>query len=897
MICSIRKGGRAGQSILFLLALLALPGLLACGTSMQASKPESKAVPAAAKAAASPAVTSLEAKEIDDSIRVSLATDKPVEFNVFRLQDPVRLVVDVRGAGAGEFAGERKVALAPVQSIRSVAAVGDGSAGPLSRFEILLDPLTTYQIVTSETSLVIDFAKPGVAGAKAVTARAVPAGAAKAAASTSSSAPNPTVSSVKVDREGEGYLITLAGDGALDFQTVMPDATTLIIDVIGAENQVWPAQIDPGVALIKSIRVAQVLQPEKKVRVISELTSPVTYEVSSTGSQIYVHLGTGKAMAAAGAVEGPTLRDLYFKPEEGIWKIVLSGDRELKADVIPSDDPLIFMLGFEGATVSPDAPQELDLSPLNDVVRNITLESMDEPVRMARLTMRLARAVPYQVLQSGQQIYINITREPTVAPASRRVFEIKGMTSSVVAVKPGEATASTDEEDINSLYIEKKKTYTGDPITLDLKDADIREVLRIISEISGINFVSGSDVAGSVTIRLKDVPWDQALDIILKANEPPLTKQVEAENIWRIATATKIDKESKEKQAKIDGFIKEREQKKMLEPLLTRSFRISYAKASDLAAKMNEFKSKDPNAFVKVDERTNIMIVRDRAKNLEDIQAIVDTLDQPEPAVRIEARIVEVKDTAGEEIGIQWGANKFNDAAHGNAMNYTFPNSMALGGGITGGTGASGNPLAVSLPITNASAGGALSLALGSIADTFSLDIKLQAMETLNKVKIISNPSILIVQNQKARIHVGEQIPYTETDKEGNTIIKWKDVGVTLEVTPQITAEGSVFLDLLVKKDSRGDSVITGGKEDIAIDAKEAETKVLLRDGETGVIGGLYTTETTKKSAGVPGLSKIPFIGALFRSRNDTESRNELLIFLTPKIIKNTRGGSGASLN
>ena len=143
----------------------------------------------------------------------------------------------------------------------------------------------------------------------------------------------------------------------------------------------------------------------------------MTYEVSSTGGQIFVHLGTGKSRSA-GEADGATIRDLYFKPEEGIWKIVLSGDRELKADVIPSDDPLVFMLGFEGATVAAEAPQELDLTPLNDVVRKVTLESMDEPVRMSRLTMRLSKAVPYQVVQSGQQIFINVSREVGRTPVA-----------------------------------------------------------------------------------------------------------------------------------------------------------------------------------------------------------------------------------------------------------------------------------------------------------------------------------------------------------------------------------------------------------------------------------------------------------------------------------------------
>ena len=263
----------------------------------------------------------------------------------------------------------------------------------------------------------------------------------------------------------------------------------------------------------------------------------------------------------------------------------------------------------------------------------------------------------------------------------------------------------------------------------------------------------------------------------------------------------------------------------MLEPLLTRSFRISYAKASDLATKIGEFKSKDPNSFVKVDERTNIMIVRDRARNLDDIQGIVDTLDQPEPAVRIEARIVEVKDTAGQELGIEWGATKINDAAHGNALNYGFPNSMQLGGGIQTAAGATAEresarrfacpsptrrPGAARWPDPREHRGYILAgHQTPGDGDVGQDQDRLESLDPDRPESEGEDPC------RREDSHGGDR-------RGGQHHDQFMDVGVTLEVTPQITAEGSIFLDLMVKKDSRVQPVISKGKEEIAIDAKEA---------------------------------------------------------------------------
>ena len=430
---------------------------------------------------------------------------------------------------------------------------------------------------------------------------------------------------------------------------------------------------------------------------------------------------------------------------------------------------------------------------------------------------------------------------------------------------------------------EKKNEYTGTKIDLDFKDADIHNILRLLSEVGHINIVVGDDVKGNVTLSMKNVPWNLALDVILEAKN--LGKVKIAENVYRVAPKETLDKERQMK-------IKELKQKKILKPLITRIIPISYALASELKPQAAELLSS--RGTIGVDDRTNVLIVRDVAENLSLIEQLINNLDTQTPQVLIEARIVESTSNYNREIGIQWGGHYVASNATGNPTGVVFPNSMTLaGGGMDDQTPTSGmNPFgetpnpnfAVNLPATvGTGAGGALGISLGSVANNANLNIRISALENDGMLKIISAPKILTLDNKPAKIEQGTMIPYSQLSAQG-VQTAFQEAKLSLEVVPHVTADGSILLKLKINRDEP-DFNNRGARGDPTILKRHAETELLIEDGKTAVIGGIYTRNYGKSYAQVPFFSKIPVLGWLFKKRTDTDRRSELLIFITPRIV------------
>jgi type IV pilus assembly protein PilQ len=321
-------------------------------------------------------------------------------------------------------------------------------------------------------------------------------------------------------------------------------------------------------------------------------------------------------------------------------------------------------------------------------------------------------------------------------------------------------------------------------------------------------------------------------------------------------------------------------------PPVTRTYTISYAKVKDVETKLvNLLSREDTEAGIKAgsvvsDERTSTLVVTDIEERFGDIERIIHQFDTPTPAVQIEARIVTVTNSYQKDLGIQWGFNYVADQAHGNATAFEFPNRIGVGGNV--GTGGEG--FVVNLPAASPTAG--IGIALGHIADTLSLDVRLSALEQMGQLEILSNPKVFVVQNEQAIINVGRQLPVPRTDSEGNRTVEFKDVGIKLQVKPQVTADRRVFLEVEVERSDKGEDVETTEGRQFSIDTQRAETKVLLNDGETSVIGGLFQQTKENREGGVPFFSKIPILGYLFKSKRVTDDRSELLIFLTPKIVQ-----------
>ncbi len=423
----------------------------------------------------------------------------------------------------------------------------------------------------------------------------------------------------------------------------------------------------------------------------------------------------------------------------------------------------------------------------------------------------------------------------------------------------------------------------GRRIDIDLRDADIHNVLRLLAEVGNVNIVTSDDVTGSVTIRMHNVPWDRALEVILAARSLGMQRDG---NIIRIAPQAVLDRER-------ELAIERAKQLQVLEPLETRLIPVSYALAAEISPRARELLS--GRGTLSVDERTNLMIVRDVAASLNQVEQLVRSLDTQTPQVLVEARIVEATSNFVRDIGVQWGGDASFTQATGNPTGLSFPSNLGLAGGASDGNSPTAglspisptiaNPnYAVTLPAAvGTGAGGALGLALGSVSQNFNLNLRLSAAEATGVLRIVSSPRILTLDNREASIGQGTLIPYSQVSAAG-VQTAFQEANLRLRVRPHVTADGSVAMHVNVTRDEP-DFNNTGARGDPTILRRNAETDLLVQDGRTAVIGGIYTRSTGRNADGVPILGDIPILGALFRRHRQSDRRNELLIFITPRIV------------
>jgi type IV pilus assembly protein PilQ len=417
------------------------------------------------------------------------------------------------------------------------------------------------------------------------------------------------------------------------------------------------------------------------------------------------------------------------------------------------------------------------------------------------------------------------------------------------------------------------RRFTGNPVSLDFQGADLRAVLRTFSEISGLNIVIDPRVAGTVDVALRDVPWDQALDIILRANG--LDWRVDG-TIVRIAPRDVFTAEDKSRAEAAEA-------RASAEQLTTVTRQLSYAKGDDVVRLLKETRVITKYGQAQIDPRTNTLIITDVPGQLDQVQNLINTLDTAQPQVEIEARIVQTTKSFARALGVQWGFLGRVAPGLGNTTNLAFPNNGSIGGRAGGTVVGTTTPAAVNLGVA---ANSAVGLALGSVNGAFNLDLALSAAEKRGDARLLSTPRVTTQNNLAAEIAQGQQIPY-QTVANNTVTTQFKDAALSLKVVPQITAAGTVILNISVDNGSRGEDIPNGSNGFIpSINTQRATTTVLVNDGETTVIGGIYSSTDTTSTSRTPGLSRIPLLKWLFKNDTlDTESR-ELLIFLTPKIIK-----------
>ena len=456
-----------------------------------------------------------------------------------------------------------------------------------------------------------------------------------------------------------------------------------------------------------------------------------------------------------------------------------------------------------------------------------------------------------------------------------------------------EINPSVAESEEGSVLFSETKEYEGQRLTLNFQDIETRAVLQLLAETSGRNIVVSDTVQGNVTLRLRNVPWDQALDIVLTTKGLDMRQNG---NVIIVAPAEEIA-------ARETADLEAQQAIAELEPLYSEFLQVNYAKANDLATLVSG--SGSGNAMlsdrgsIAVDDRTNTLLVQDTAERLQTIRRLVTTLDIPIRQVLIESRIVVVNDDFSRDLGVRLGVTAFNENSSdgvtvisGSGTGTDTMVNSALGNLADPANGTIypvavpelSNRYNVNVPITNAAG----RFALAVLESDYLIDLELTALEAEGRGEIVSTPRVITANQQEARIEQGVEIPYQQSASSGATTIQFKKAVLSLIVTPQITPDNNIIMDLIVHKDSVGDIISTGGLGGTvpSIDTRAVETQVLVADGQTVVLGGIYETERRETINKVPFLGDIPLLGNLFKSTQRVDNKAELLIFVTPRILE-----------
>ncbi len=674
--------------------------------------------------------------------------------------------------------------------------------------------------------------------------------------------------------DSTGVSVQLTGKGPLVGKTfTLGNPPRVVIDLPGVVNRVARRVQPVGAAGVQRVRVAQhAIAPEPVVRIAIDLDKALPYHLEPTAHGAMLRLGGAPAaaapevVAAAAPVMPPAPQPaavaapapVQAEPAPVAIAPAVATTEPVAATAEPAvtkAEPAPAPAAAEPAPVpAPAAPQPAttEAAPVPAPPAPAAAPVEAAPVPQTPVKIK-DEPVPPAPAAAG-----SLTAPPAAAEAAPAPADSPWTTTPAAMAEQAAppTTVFTGTHEVES----QEKRFTGEPISLELKDADIKDVLRTFAKITGLNVVVDPDVSGSVTVNLENVPWDQCLDIILRINR--LSYVVE-NNVLRVA---RIDRLTQEK-AQQAAFRKESENAR---PMRTVTKTLSYAKASAVKSLLTSqgFILSDRGSVV-VDDRTNTLIIRDATDKIEGILALIDSLDQPNPQVVIEARIVETTRTFSQAIGTVWGYNAAADAAHGTTTGLKFPNSITSSGQVV-----LGQPY-----------NGIISVGFADALDAFNLNFALQAAESNGLVKVVSSPKVTAQNNEKAHIQSGIMIPI-QTVANNTVTVQYIDATLSLDVTPQITAEGTVLLDIDLKKREPLSGINLQGGTNAPISTRDAKTRVMVRDGGTTVIGGIYQLTDNDQTNGIPGLSKIPIIGALFRNHSMDTKHDELLIFITPRIIK-----------
>lgn len=645
------------------------------------------------------------------------------------------------------------------------------------------------------------------------------------------------VTDIHIDQKDETVDVVLVGDGTFHYDVFeLSNPNRIVVDLKSVSIAPGIRNVtSSGHELFSKVRLAQYKTAPKVARAVIDLNHKVPYSVTPVGKELRIKLGEKNDQSDL---------DLNNPVEEASVMAeakTIASEQELK----PSTEK-------ESSKPDVDVDLKKDIQKVELSPATFAKKAEDKKVTSSEPVSN----EQFFAFQPDTSLF---AQEPEPAPTTQP--ETTG----------GQGMGTFQETTIRG----GEKQYTGEPFSFDFKDIDIKDLFRFIADISGLNVILDPGVRGSVTLKLTDVPWDQALDLITK--NQGLGYTIEG-NVIRIAPLAKIAQEEK---AQAEAL----KQQMLSAPIVTKIKPLSYARAQDVDRVVKRLLT--PKGSSIVDPRTNTIIITEINTNIDDIVNLIDTLDSRTAQVIIEARIVETTKNYSQAFGIQWGFRGIVDPAFGNNTTLQFPNNiLADGGRLTSTTsGISGNPLggyAVNLP-TNAAPNSAILLSAGNILDTFRLDLALMALENTGNGRILSSPKVATQNNTKAEILQGTQIP-VQTIANNTITTTFVNAALRMDVTPQITAEGTVIMEVTVENNRPDFANVVFGTPPII--TERASTTLLVEDGGTTVIGGIFTASDQYAQGRTPILHRIPLLGWLFKNTNITRENRELLIFLTPRILR-----------
>jgi type IV pilus assembly protein PilQ len=871
----------------------------------------------------------------DDIMGIYLVGSNSMTYTAFKAIDPLRLVLDLPNTETEIESSPLAVENEIIGKIETMMLAQEPQ--PMTRVEIGLNQETPYEIVQEKNQIVVQFQQtaavveteptPEAAGVFFQTETTPEMGAAAtAAASGEKSRPAGKITAIQPITYGEELKVYIIGDGSITKYNVftLTDPARVVLDLMGVELAAGKANVPPSDPLVKGIRMGT---HPNKVRIVFDLipAAGLPYHLTSVGDRLVVTFEPGDGFPAtppivveqvaapaepavppkrvAPPAEAARILSIDFTLlQSNKSRLTVAANRPLEPEVQITGANSMSMV-FTNAKLPKHLERHIDTGQFASAVNVIFPRPMQGVPGTVEFYIEMREMVPYHIATEGNAVYLDFDRstlppvepiklgrpaavveergpeipapapeevapppapEPMVGPAPPTAVEVgEGMEPAAAEEMAVAEKVPVIEAAGPRVSPEGPKVYTGQKISLDLQEVDIRNVLRLLADVTGKNIVVEPGVSGKVTLKVDNVPWDQVLELILKINE---LDHVMEGNVLRIATAAKLKAEFERQREAVEAQKELMAAARDLGEISTEYLQVNYADVGDISAQIDNIKSE--KGTISVDNRTNLIIYSDFPKRIETAKEILARLDKATKQVMIESRIVSANTNFTRNLGVSWNASYTNNSLNNRLS--SADNSNTLDFSVlapTSAVGTFGLNLARNLGVNN----------------LFELDMTLDALEQAGEGRVISSPRIFTLDHVQAMIQQGDQIPYPQRTEEGTISTAFAPATLSLTVTPHITPDGKVRLEVLAKKDEADFSRTV---QDVpAIRTQEAQTELLVNDGDTIVIGGIVIQDYSWSEERVPFLWRIPILGWLFKNRQVNDEKTELLIFLSPSIV------------